>query len=169
MAQGRGQTLEQNFVTLFFLFAGYNRSGSAQHVQVMSSENKKARTTSNTTCKPNWFFTSLECIPKWHRLIGNRWFIEALNEKLSYANGESAKEKFLSLLTFHNPGNAHKNPLNSVQLRSLQMPELDTAHMFVQVIRNERHVLPRHQYLEPWSILGARSGTNSSSFSARCL
>lgn len=98
------------------------------------SANKKPKTTTATTCKQNWFFTSPECIAKWHRLTANQWFINALNEKLSYATGNAARNKFLSLLTFHTPGDS--KPLNSVQLRALHMPELDTAHMFV-LARNE--------------------------------
>jgi ankyrin repeat protein len=87
---------------------------------------KKPKTATATAYKQNWFFTSPECVPKWHRLIGSQWFIEALNEKLSYANGNAAKNKLKSLLNFH----------DNLDVSQLTMPELDTAHMFV-LTRNE--------------------------------
>ena len=91
-----------------------------------NSASKKPKTAAATTYEQNWFFTSPECIPKWHRLVGNRWFIEALNEKLSYANGNAARDKLKSLLNFH----------DTMDASQLTMPELDAAHMFV-LTRNE--------------------------------
>ena len=74
--------------------------------------------------RTNWFLTSLECVSTWEQLVGNRWFLDQLNR---CSINDITHQTFLSRLNF-------QPDMNPAQLT---LPELDTAHMFVHVLRGE--------------------------------
>ena len=89
---------------------------------------KKSKTISVPKCTRNWFFTSDSCISIWENgLICNQWFLDQLNSFGSYSNGNVLKKKIMKVLR-----QIHEN----TDLSQLTMPELDSAFMFVQVVRN---------------------------------
>jgi ankyrin repeat protein len=117
---------------------------------------KKSKTISVPKCTRNWFFTSDSCISIWENgLICNQWFLDQLNSFGSYSNGNVLKKKIMKVLR-----QIHEN----TDLSQLTMPELDSAFMFVQVVRNHDPILGYFSCSDIWKYDDREDGGVASPF-----